>query len=173
MVIDGRTILEKQLVTIPNDNYSFDEEKQVQPNGLDLRVTAISLVSGKAQVPRDSHTNYTNMHISPLGWKDGYVTVAAGSQYVVDFREEISVREGFCAIIVPRSSLLRSGLFITSALWDTGFQGQLGGSLRPLNQIEIEFGARLAQVVFFKSEFNGLRYEGRYQNTTSQTAMMK
>lgn len=172
MVLDGQSVIDKHLVHFPKDEQMFDEEAQIQPNGIDLRVISVSSVFGTARVPRDGKVDFSKMKVEELPWKDAYVSLKPGESYVVNFREEISVRDGYCAIIVPRSSLLRSGNFVTSALWDTGFQGTLGGVIRPLNQVEIEYGARLAQVQFHEAKFRGDRYEGRYQNTTSQTALM-
>lgn len=173
-VLDGASIIDKHLVTIP-DQVGRGEayaDAQVQPNGVDLRVKSISHVTGKAFVPTEGKADFGMVNWEELPTNDGWYELEKSAQYVVNFQEEISVSDGFCAIIVPRSSLLRAGAFITSALWDTGFQGQLGGVIRPLNDIAIQRGARLAQVLFLRAEFNGKRYEGRYQGSTSQTALM-
>lgn len=171
MVIDGQSIIDRHLVTIP-EGPGIDTEKQIQPNGIDLRVESISVVQGVTDVPRDDHVGYQEISYDQLPVYKHRIYLEGGKSYVVNFRETISVQDGFCAIIVPRSSLLRTGTLITSALWDTGFNGKLGGVIRPLNDLKIEPGARLAQVLFLQAEFNGKRYEGRYQGHTSQTALM-
>lgn len=171
-MIDGRTILDKHLVSIPNDQYVFDVEKQMQPNGFDLRVVSISTAVGSVTVPAEQHVDYSQMIVNRVDCKDGYFSLKANQNYVVNYRESISVKDGFAAIIVGRSSLLRAGIFITSALYDTGFEGQLGGVIRPMNNAKIQFGARLGQVIFHESKFNGMRYQGRYQGTNSQEAFM-
>lgn len=166
MVIDGNTIIDKNLVTVPDDLYNVLD--QIQPNGVDLRVDKIWEVTGKGVLEADSKMNYKQMQKREAFYKEGYYALKPHIAYAIDFRERISVPDGYCAIVYPRSSLLRVGAFVTSALWDTGFQGQLGGFLRALNPIDIALGARLAQVVFTQSKFSGLRYNGRYQGTTSQ-----
>lgn len=172
MVLDGRTITEKGIVTWPQDN-TFCTKEQIQPNGIDLRVIQVSLVEGHLKVPREASVSYNDIRTTELPWKDAWLTVKPGLSYIVEFNEFISVKDGFCAIIEPRSSLIRSGINFKSGVWDTGFEGRLGGVLRPLNTCSIEYGARLAQVQVFESTFNGHRYEGRYQGATSRTAIMK
>lgn len=172
MVLDGRTILDKHIVSIPDDHQVFDVEEQVQPNGLDLRVVQLTEVRGRLKVPRESGVDYAEIQTTEIPWKSGWISAKSGVSYVVEFREFISVKDGFCAIIHPRSSLVRSGINVTSGVWDTGFEGRLGGVLRPLNDVDIEYGSRLAQVQISRSEFNGHRYDGRYQGATSRTALM-
>lgn len=171
MILDGQSIVDKHIVTFTSD-YPYDEEEQIQPNGIDLRLAKVTCVEGKAILPREGKMLYKDLRGTNVPFIGGYAPLAKGSQYLVDFHEYISVPDGFCAIMIPRSSLLRAGIYITSALWDTGFSGQLGGSLRPLNNIDIEFGARLAQIVIIKSEFNGKRYDGRWQGASSQAHEM-
>lgn len=174
MILDGRTVIEKGMVSFPKDEYevAFDTEEQAQPNGVDLRCIAVSQISGNLRVPREGSVSFNEIRHEEIPWKNGWISLKPGVHYVVNFRENIAVREGFCAIIVARSSLLRGGAHITSAVWDTGFEGKLGGVIRPLNPMDIELGARLAQVQFHQAVFNGHRYEGRYQGTSSQTALM-
>lgn len=173
MVLDGRQVIDKKIVSFPNDEYVFDTEEQIQPNGVDLRVVALYQVTGKGKLPRDSKMDYTEVQFQEVPFKDGWASLQPDRQYLADFREKCSMRDGYCGIVIPRSSLLRIGVFATSALWDTGWKGGLGCSLRPLNQVDIEFGSRLAQLVVSTSEFNGLRYNGRYQGSTSQQAFQR
>lgn len=164
-VLDGRTIVEKGMVDPVDDD-------QVQPNGVDLRVASIQRVRGHYRVPKDGSVDFSAIQCKEVAWNNGWCVLEPGNNYVVSYRENVSVRDGYCAIIVARSSLLRGGSFVTSAIWDTGFGGGLGGVIRPLVKVEIERGARLAQIQFHEAKFNGHRYEGRYQGTTSQTALM-
>lgn len=165
MVLDGKEILEKYYVTAPDNVYPIDE--QVQPNGVDLRLDSIKFVQGKASLPRDGRLNATDVQIQDIPAKDGWFDLQMWQgNYLVDFRESISVPDGYCAIIITRSSLVRIGCDVITGLWDTGFSGRLGGSLRLRNPIKIQYGARMAQVMFYKSVFNGHRYEGAYKGTT-------
>lgn len=173
MVIDGQQILDKGIVTVPKDEYIFDIEEQIQPNGLDLRVISLYEVSGRARLPRESKMDYSNISFEKVPFKEGWASLQPQRQYLADFREVCSMKDGYSGIVIPRSSLLRVGVHATSGLWDTGWEGGLGCSLRPINPVDIEFGARLAQIIVTKSEFNGRRYDGRYQGSTSQQAFSR
>lgn len=170
MVLSGRNIVDEGHVEVPDGEY--DLEAQIQPNGLDLRVDEFATVRGTAVLGLDKSMDTSAMKVEPVDWLGGsWCELKAGHYYVVNFREKIRVPPHYCAIIVGRSSLLRVGSFITSALWDAGFYGHLGCVIRPLNSIKIEKGSRLAQIVFLEAEKGDL-YAGQYQGTTSQTALM-
>lgn len=167
MVLDGATVVSKNYVTFPDA--LFDTEEQIQPNGVDLRLERVLYVQGKPTLPADGRIDVDNVQITEQepckeGWFELTETVG---NYLVDFRESISVPDGYCAIIVTRSSLVRCGVDVFTGLWDTGYQGRLGGSLRLRNPISLQYGARLGQVMFHKSAFNGHRYAGLYQGLKS------
>lgn len=165
-VIDGPTIIDKNYVTFPSDSV-FDTEEQIQPNGVDLRVEEVKLVSGRAQLPREGRIVGTEVQIAQVAAKDGWFDLhSLNGNYLVEFAESISVPDGFCATIITRSSLVRVGMDVITGLWDTGFQGRLGASVRLRNPVQIQVGARLAQVMFHASEFNGLRYAGSYHGSS-------
>lgn len=169
-VLDGHTIVDRNIVM------GDIKEDQIQPNGLDLTVKHLWYVVGTAVLGHDSKMKYENVQKIPFHTSaDGYYYIDTPSkegQVLIDFNEYVQVPEGYMGIIYPRSSLLRVGAFITSAIWDTGFSGALGASLRTRNPLKIATDARLAQIVFYPAEFNGLRYNGRYQNTTSQSELI-
>lgn len=171
MVLSGKRVIEEKYVRFPEDGQLFDHDSQIQPNGVDMRLMEVFDVHGKATLGRDIPMDFSMLRADKLDFKASWVTLNPGRNYVVNFREEITVPPHYCAIIKPRSSMLRVGAFVTSALWDAGFTGNLGAVIRPLNKIDIEFGARLAQVMFLEAE-EGQLYDGRYQGTTSQTALM-
>lgn len=165
MVLDGKEVVAKNYVTFPDNLYNNDE--QVQPNGVDLRIHRLVHVSGRAELPVEGRLGAKDVQINEIPLKDGWFDAShMTGNYLADFRESISVPDGYCAIIIPRSSLVRVGCEVLSGLWDTGFEGRLGASLRIRNPIRFQYGARLAQVIFYKSAFNGHRYAGGYQGTT-------
>lgn len=173
MILDGKTIIDKKMVEL-YDPALVNTDDQVQPNGVDLRLDRVYFLEGITSVPTDGKAKFEGRSSEILpkdGWFSLKPTMNTGSIYLVDFLEKINVREGYCANLITRSSLVRSGVDVITGLWDTGFQGQLGASLRVLNPINLQWGAKLAQVMFFESKFNGHAYTGRYQGSTSQTAL--
>lgn len=170
MVLDGRTILDKHYVTL--SDAVVDADSQVQPNGIDLRLARLYEVQGKVQVPTEGKVLH-DLTIAELKPKENWFRLkpSPGTLYYADFLEKIAVPAGWCATLITRSSLVRSGVDVVSGLWDSGFEGQLGCCLRFQAPITIEWGARLCQVMFHDSKFNGHLYNGRYQGSNSQTAI--
>lgn len=171
MDLDGRTIIEKRFITL-GDPDIVDTEVQIQPNGVDLRVNKIYEVQGRAKIPTDGKVVH-NFKFKEIVAKDNVFELRPEKSvlFYVDFLEEISVPGGWCATLITRSSLVRSGVDVMSGLWDSGFQGTLGCSLRLQAPVDIEWGARICQVRFHDAKFNGHLYDGRYQNTSSQSAI--
>lgn len=169
-MLDGYSIVDKKIILFDHD---FDTQEQIQPNGVDLRAGKIYQVTGKASIPRESRAT-ADFRVVELALKDAYWTFSSRDDclYYVDFLETITVPEGYCGIIHTRSSLERAGVDVQAGLYDTGFTGRIGGSMRVYNDITIEYGARIAQMTLSKAVFRGQMYTGRYQNTDSQTAIV-
>ena len=67
-------------------------------------------------------------------------------------------------IVLPRSSLLRMGANIYTALWDPGYKGKGVSLLKVFNPqgIVIERYARIAQLILIPAKSSG-EYSGKYQ----------
>lgn len=66
--------------------------------------------------------------------------------------------------ITHRSSILRSGCNLTSAIFDPGFKTeQMGSFMQVINPIKIEKGARLAQINCYRAEQAADEYNGQWQ----------
>lgn len=87
-------------------------------------------------------------------------------QYLVNFEEEVNLPENICAFLWSRSTLLRMGASIQTAVWDAGYKG-IGSSLLVVTNpmgIRIEQGARIGQMVFHRlSQPTEQPYDGQYQ----------
>jgi len=138
---------------------------QPQPNGVDLRVAAIFR-------PRThGHIGETETHIGdrePVGPTDGTYRLDPGG-YIIRYREEIAIPEGHLGVLYPRSSLLRNGAMINTAVWDSGYRGRGEGLLDVTAPLTIDEGARVAELVLAEAEHDG-RYDGQYQDEHLETA---
>jgi len=86
--------------------------------------------------------------------------------YYVKYREWIEIPNGFIGLAIQRSSLIRMGATLYTAVWDPGYKGRGSGLLVVHNPhgIEIEKGAQIAQLVFFKMTGTTRKtYNGYYQ----------
>lgn len=97
---------------------------------------------------------------------EGNCHLAPGS-YLIRYSEKVKVPDDSIAISFPRSSLIRMGATIFSAVWDPGYEGRGVGLLQVFNPhgIVIEKGAQVAQLVFIKMvKRASVKYSGVYQN---------
>ena len=72
------------------------------------------------------------------------------------------IPEGHVGFLYPRSSLLRNSCMLDTAVWDAGYEGRGEGLLEVHHPIELESGARIAQLVLAEAAHEGT-YEGSYQ----------
>ena len=74
----------------------------------------------------------------------------------------ITVGEGEAGWVITRSTLNRNGVFITSGLYDSGYNGVMAGAMHiSCGPMFIKRGTRVGQFLLFKSETLKL-YDGDY-----------
>lgn len=72
--------------------------------------------------------------------------------YVVRYGEYVRVPSDAIALAIPRSSLLRMGVTLYTAVWDPGYEGRGYGLLSVFNEygVVLEKGVQIAQLVFIR-----------------------
>ena len=98
--------------------------------------------------------------------KSGWIMLKQGS-YLVTFNEIVSIPKDIAALARPRSSLLRSGATLETAVWDPGYRGRSQSLLVVYNPqgLRLKKNARLMQLVFFRlGKATDKTYSGVYQN---------
>ena len=142
-------------------------ETQLQPNGFDLSLLEVSRFFGRSGVIGASDTARSLSGTEPIPFDpEGWLLLPAGA-YLVSFNEVVNLRDDLMALGRPRSSLLRSGVSLHTAVWDAGYRGRSQSLLTVHHPggFGLQRDARLAQLVFFRlSGPPGRRYEGRYQS---------
>jgi len=138
------------------------DEKMIQPNAIDLRVSRVfEHYMGEFVLDGDTkeHLEQEEVHPDP----DGYFHLTSGV-YVIQFAQVVSMGEREAGIVVSRSSLMRNGIWMTSALYDSGYHGKMVAGLSVPSGVTFTFpkGERLAQFLVMDSDAFG-RYEGSYQ----------
>ncbi len=131
---------------------------QVQPNGVDLTVASVEAVTGGGELRVDGKTVGDR---TPVDAEDGRFELSPGT-YVVAYGERVSIPDGHLGFILPRSSLLRNGASLHTAVWDTGYEGRGEGLLTVGAPLALEVGARIGQFVLAGGEHDGT-YDGTYQ----------
>jgi dUTP pyrophosphatase len=133
-------------------------DSQVQPNGVDLTFDAIFEQTGPGRIERGDKTVGERRELDA---DDGIYHLEPGG-YVVRYGEQIRIPEGHVGFLYPRSSLLRNSCMLDTAVWDAGYEGWGEGLLEVYHDIELERGARIAQLVLAEATHED-SYDGSYQ----------
>lgn len=138
-------------------------EEQIQPNGVDLTIGTVFRTSGMAEFTESGYSKPDRTMLEPKD--DGAYRLPPG-QYPIIYGEKIEIPDGYVARVYPRSRLMRSGLHLTSALWDSGYEGVGEGLLqipRAIRKVKIRDGLPIAQMSFITAEA-AESYDGTHQN---------
>jgi len=86
--------------------------------------------------------------------------------YLVEFEELVKIPDNYMGLMWPRSSLLRCGVDMGTAVWDAGYQGVSKSSLIVHNThgFNIEVGTRIGHMVMVPCALASSLYAGQYQN---------
>ena len=76
----------------------------------------------------------------------------------------VSVPEGVAALLIIRSTFNRNGIFLTSGLYDSGYEGHCGFALHNNSGVAlISPGTRVGQIIFVDSE-SAKMYDGGWNH---------
>jgi dUTP pyrophosphatase len=136
---------------------------QVQPNGVDLTVDAILEPVEAGRIGRDGKRIGEREPVGPTDGSDGPPAYHLDpGAYVAQYGERIAVPDDHVGFVYPRSSLMRNGGMLNTAVWDAGYEGRGEGLLQVHHPIAVEPGARIAQFVLAAADHRGT-YDGSYQ----------
>lgn len=165
MSVLSREELRAALAATPPLVEGIDPEVQLQPSGIDLRVERVQRLSSPGLLGATDAVREPAAREDVPCDKDGWWDLHRGA-YVITYREKVNLPHDLMALARPRSTLLRSGVSIHTAVWDPGYSGRGEGLLAVLNARgwRLQRGARVLQLVFFRlSTPTAEGYRGRYQ----------
>ena len=141
----------------------IDSKLQAQIAGFDLTVRDILKLSNGGEIDFDNSNRKIPDHeiIEPIDnkWK-----LKPGG-YLVRYNEIVEVPLDAVGIVLPRSSLMRTGGTLCSAVWDPGYKGRGIGLMITYAEIIFQKNARIAQIMFIKTQAKTEKgYSGTYQN---------
>ncbi len=154
-----RLIEENQLIT----GY-VDLETQLQPTGFDLSLGAILGYKGAGSVDF-SNVEREVAPTAPLE-PDGEDWYSLGQGcYTIVYNEVVKIPLDIVAMARSRSTLLRNGASVETAIWDPGYQGRSSSLLVVSNPngLRLKRDARVVQLVFFNIKKVPKGYNGIYQ----------
>lgn len=168
MLLNSQQIIERGLITGDLD------PDQIQQVGIDLTVKEIKKVNGGSLL-KDSKNIQPFTVFKPIielqedGSKKEFFLLAHLQCYSVTFNEECKIEPNTTGFIVHRSTLMRMGGFIKSAVFDPGYysEGGISCALFTFENIKVEKGSKIAQMYFFENTpvDKDKLYNGSYQGS--------
>ncbi len=139
-------------------------EEQVQPNGIDLTLREVALPQSAGKIGVNNSQRVVP-DLAPLVF-DGldFIDLVPGA-YIITYNEIVHLPKNIMALARPRSSLLRCGVTVNTAVWDAGYSGRSQSLMVVSNPqgIRLQRNARIIQLIFFKLTRKTEGYQGVYQ----------
>ena len=142
----------------------IDLEEQVQANGFDLTLRDVALLQSAGKIAVDNSQRLIS-DLAPLVFDGlGFIELMPGT-YIITFNEIVHLPRNVMALATPRSSLLRCGVTVNTAVWDAGYSGRSQSLLAVYNPggFRLQRNARVVQMVFMRLTGETEGYNGAYQ----------
>lgn len=160
-----------------------DEKEQVQPNAIDFTLDELYSIdqhSGRYFTLLQDNSKYMiggekqSPYVAPyrarkcmpeFSYDAQLWQLDGNTSYDGLSKMYVKLPKGIAAMTIIRSTLNRNGLFLTSGLYDSGYEGHIGFALhnQMSNPAFLEPGVRVGQVIFVSSDSSDL-YEGGYNH---------
>ena len=142
----------------------IDLEQQLQPNGIDLTLRDIALTQSSGQIAAEDSQRVVS-DLAPLVFDGlGFIDLVP-SAYIITYNEIVHLPNDIMALARPRSSLLRCGVTVDTAVWDAGYSGRSQSLMIVYHSqgFRLQKNARVTQLVFMKVTSDTEGYRGTYQ----------
>ncbi len=139
-------------------------EEQLQPNGIDLTLREVALLQSSGRVTVQNSQRLLP-ELAPLVFDGmGFIDLMPGA-YIITYNEIVNLPRNVMALARPRSSLLRCGVNVGTAVWDAGYSGRSQSLMVVYNLqgFRLQKDARIIQLIFFKLGQKTEGYKGIYQ----------
>ena len=140
----------------------IDLEAQIQPNGFDCTLRSVYRLRGCGRVDFDNSRRELP-ELEEIVFRD-WVYVPKGV-YRTKLNEIVKLGSDIMAIARPRSTLVRCGANVLTAVWDAGYEGRSEVGIVVHNEygIWLSRNARIVQLVFMRLSSPTKGYEGVYK----------
>ena len=163
-VLSGKDILKLTKMNPPLGEGFIQLDEQVQANGFDLTLRDVSVIQSAGRITVDNGQRAVS-DVSPLVFDGlGNIELVPGT-YIITYNEIVHLPKNIMALAQPRSSLLRCGVTVNTAVWDAGYSGRSQSLMVVYNPrgFRLQRNARLIQLIFFELTGETEGYQGAYQ----------
>lgn len=164
-VLTRENIVSLLSVSPPLVSHMPNPEEQLQPHGVDLTVREVGLIASVGQIGVTEADRVIPPTIPFPFDVDDFAYLGPGA-YMVTFNEVVSLPRHIMALGRTRSSLLRSGVALHTAVWDAGYSGRSQSLMVVYNPLGFRLArnARIMQLIFLAlADSVAEGYQGRFQ----------
>ncbi|MDO8470684.1 MAG: hypothetical protein Q7S63_01780 [bacterium] len=157
-----KLVKEKQLV----EGLSQRELENPEGAGFDLRVGEIYEVEGQGFLGvTERETPSMKLLASFKEGETQEVLLKSHTYYTVKTVEDVNMPDDILALMTPRSTLFRSGVYCFGGQVPPGYKGGLTMGMYNFRDTDfrLEMGARIVHIMFFAVEGKGNMYRGQWQ----------
>lgn len=151
-------------------------EKQLQPNAIDFTLDHVfSVTTNEFMIYEDPETHQdvkqmrgVNVELIPVQSRHSPISFFnLQGNTIYDGQSDVYVKlpDGVAALLIQRSVFSRNGMFLTSGLYDSGFEGHISFMIhnRSSRGARVQPGIRFGQVIFVEANNAGL-YKGQWSH---------
>jgi dUTP pyrophosphatase len=141
-------------------NINNIDDECIQPNAVDLKIDRVwEITNEEFYLGINEKRHRKGKALLPVL---GEFLLESGKSYQFETPHYVHIPEGYAGWLIARSTLNRNGIFITSGLYDSGFQNYVGGVMHVNGgPARIQHGARVAQFIYVEAETASM-YDGDY-----------
>ncbi len=148
------------------ENLSERELKNPEGAGFDLRVGELYEVSGEGFMGLEERQTPEMKLIA--GYEEGKnvkIELKPRTYYAMKTIESVNMPDDLLAIMTPRSTLFRSGVYIFGGQTPPGYKGGLTMGIYNFRdeKFDLEMGSRVVHIMFFRVEGGSNLYRGQWQ----------
>ncbi len=148
------------------ENLSERELKNPEGAGFDLRIGELYGIKGRGFLGVDEReTPEMELVAKYENGKTVKTELQPRTYYAMKTIEQVNMPEDLLAIMTPRSTLFRSGVYIFGGQTPPGYKGGLTMGIYNFRdeKFELEMGARVVHIMFFQVEGESNLYRGQWQ----------
>ncbi len=148
------------------ENLSERELKNPEGAGFDLRIGELYGIKGRGFLGVDEReTPEMKLVAKYENGKTVKTELQPRTYYAMKTIESVNMPDDLLAIMTPRSTLFRSGVYIFGGQTPPGYKGGLTMGIYNFRdeKFELEMGARVVHIMFFQVKGESNLYRGQWQ----------
>lgn len=146
------------------------DESQVQANGVDVRARKfVEVRNGDFYYQSTGKNSAPTYLLGPDQITKTGVILEPHGYYIANIFEAVDLPDDVMALFFARSSFLRNGVLMQTAVWDAGYSGYGQVPVIPFIRLHLDLSVPIGQLVFFQlNDETNDPYNGQYQEAIDE-----